>query len=100
MTKAINLLAWSGWILALIGIPLLIWLLNRYTSAEWPFQYPKQHNYSMQCQYPTRPLVNGQCDNSDPCDPETIKDPQLHGNCRDALPAPVLEPQPYIGPGK
>ena len=35
-----------------------------------------------QCQYPTRPLVNGKCDNSDPCDPETIKDPVLHGDCK------------------
>lgn len=34
-----------------------------------------------QCQYSERPLVNGQCDNSDPCDPTTIKDPVLHGNC-------------------
>lgn len=34
------------------------------------------------CQYPTRPLVNGACDNSDPCDPTTIKDPILHGDCR------------------
>lgn len=33
------------------------------------------------CQYPTRPLANGECDNSDPCDPTTIKDPELRGDC-------------------
>jgi len=34
------------------------------------------------CQYPTRPLnQDGSCDNSDPCDPSTIKDPELHGDC-------------------
>lgn len=37
---------------------------------------------TLNCQYPTRPLVNGSCDNSDPCDPTTIKDPVLHGDCR------------------
>jgi len=25
------------------------------------------------CQYPTRPLVNGRCDNTDPADPTKIK---------------------------
>lgn len=35
-----------------------------------------------QCMYPARPLTKeGSCDNSDPCDPTTIKDPELHGNC-------------------
>lgn len=39
------------------------------------------HDATSNCQYPMRPLVNGQCDNSDPCDPTTIKDPELHGDC-------------------
>ncbi len=33
------------------------------------------------CQYSERPLVNGQCNNSDPCNPSSIKDPELHGDC-------------------
>ncbi len=27
-----------------------------------------------ECQYPNRPYTNGQCDNTDPCDPTNIKD--------------------------
>ena len=50
------------------------------TSAEAP-----------QCQYPTRPLKDGNCDNSDPCDPTTLKDPVLHGDCA-PQPAPVSPP--------
>lgn len=34
------------------------------------------------CQYPQRPLVNGGCDNTDPCDPETLNVPGLWGACR------------------
>lgn len=47
------------------------------------------------CQYPTRPLVDGQCDNSDPCDPMTLKDLVLHGDCAD----PVVMPEklPTVG---
>lgn len=37
---------------------------------------------TLNCQYPLRPLINGQCDNSDPCDPTTLKDPELYGQCR------------------
>lgn len=50
------------------------------------------------CQYPTRPLVNGQCDNSDPCDPATVKDPGLGGNCAKS-PEPATEEfeQPILG---
>ena len=52
-----------------------------------------------QCQYPTRPLVDGKCDNSDPCDPETIKDPVLQGDCRPSVPetrkVETVEPVEY-----
>lgn len=37
---------------------------------------------TLNCQYPLRPLVNGSCDNSDPCDPSTLKDLDLLGACR------------------
>lgn len=30
--------------------------------------------YHEECQYPPRPYVNGQCDNTDPCDPTNIKE--------------------------
>lgn len=52
---------------------------------------------TQQCQYPERPLVNGECDNSDPCDPSTTKDPVLHGDCADKpKPTPQPEPQPVV----
>ncbi len=47
------------------------------------------------CQYSERPLnPDGSCDNSDPCDPTTIKDPALHGDCSPKIeePAPVVQP--------
>lgn len=34
------------------------------------------------CQYPGRVYEDGTCNNSDPCDPETLKDPVLQGDCR------------------
>lgn len=43
-----------------------IWINNRVNAMV-------QEVTPEQCQYPTRPLVNGQCDNSDPCDPTRIK---------------------------
>lgn len=47
------------------------------------------------CQYPDRYYEDGSCNNSDPCDPETIKDPVLKGDCRDILPT---EPEPVQTP--
>lgn len=35
------------------------------------------------CQYPGRYYPDGSCDNSDPCDPTTLKDPVLQGRCKD-----------------
>lgn len=40
------------------------------------------------CQYSERELVNGQCDNSDPCDPERIKIDG--GKCADD---PTIKPE-------
>lgn len=34
---------------------------------------PDSVNIPQDCQYPTRPLVNGRCDNTDPADPTKIK---------------------------
>jgi len=46
------------------------------------------------CQYPARPLVDGQCDNSDPACPETIK--WDGGNCTapESLENDVVAPAP------
>lgn len=48
------------------------------------------------CQYPVRPLnPDGSCDNSDPCDTTTIKDPELHGNCKPVDPKPLEQEQKF-----
>lgn len=62
-----------------------IWINNRVNAMV-------QEVTPEQCQYPTRPLVNGQCDNSDPCDPTTLKDPVLHGDCAPASKVDVTSP--------
>lgn len=64
----------------------------------------KTHNSTVvvdrECQYPGR-LTNTPeaCDNSDPCDPETLDDPKLTGACRDSLPTePAAQPAPIEEP--
>ena len=50
------------------------------------------------CQYPTRPLsASGECDNSDPFDPSTLKDPVLHGDCAPEE-SPTQAPAPLTAP--
>lgn len=78
--------------LAAILISTIAIIVNvvRLVTAE-PEQQPIT---SQQCMYPTRPLVDGKCDNSDPACPETIKDDA--GNCgtpqSTVTPAPVETP--------
>lgn len=50
-----------------------------------------------QCQYSERPLVDGQCDNSDPSCPENIKNDG--GNCVEPEAEVVVE-QPKLEPAK
>lgn len=70
--------------LILIGVLLVAQVLGRQVNAAIPED----------CQYPQRPLVNGNCDNSDPCDPTTLKTPGLWGKCK-----PVQEPEkPFVIP--
>ena len=64
---------------------------NPPASVNTPQQAPAQAQATIpapkvfddsNCQYPGRLTnVNG-CDNSDPCDPTTLKDPTLTGACR------------------
>lgn len=58
----------------LLDVAVIICLL---LINEWR-QYNPNNRVSAQgstdlCQYPTRPLINGECDNSDPCDPTLIR---------------------------
>lgn len=53
--------------------------------------YGTAHSQS-NCEYPNRPLINNQCDNSDPCDPTTIKE-DTGGSC---TPEPVVIPTPVV----
>lgn len=56
---------------------------------------------TVNCMYPMRPLVNGACDNSDPCDPETLSVPGLWGDCELlTYDMPVLDYVPPAGGGK
>lgn len=45
--------------------------------------------YEGNCQYYDRYNADGSCDNSDPCDPETLKT-ELRGKCKDD---PSVQPQ-------
>lgn len=71
-------------VIALIGG--MVWIYNRVSA---------QTVTPEQCQYPTRPLVNGQCDNSDPACPETIKEDG--GNCGVST-SPSVPKDPQVTP--
>lgn len=62
----------------LLVLCLACWILvNRYARAEFPFEPAGAsggQGYADRCQYPFRDLRNGQCDNSDPACPETLKE--------------------------
>lgn len=55
----------------------------------------------LNCQYSERELVNGQCDNSDPCDPERIKidggkcidDPTIKPEQKEPIKEPTDKPK-------
>lgn len=78
--------------LIFIGLVALIFLamnLIRIEDAPDPAGAMQQN-----CQYEGRLYPDGSCDNSDPCDPETLKDPVLRGDCRSAKPAdPIVVPE-------
>lgn len=72
--------------LFIISLALVISLGSIISSAYIARPSTGQAVVPAECQYETRPLINGQCDNSDPACPETLKDPVLHGNCPVAIP--------------
>lgn len=96
-------------LIVLLLIFLIILVLDR-RPADGQFLPDQQP----QCMYPARPLIEGRCDNTDPCDPERIKIDG--GRCvdkdapavdieGDIEPLPVvIEPAPTelpdTGPGK
>lgn len=76
------LLAITFIVVMFVGVVLVI----RIVWSDTPEKYSISQ-VATNCQYP-----NGGCDNSDPCDPETSKDPQLAGDCADSRPAQPIEP--------
>lgn len=69
-----------------------IGLLSKGAAEPLPVLLPEQ------CinQYPLRPVVDGQCDNSDPACPETIDIDG--GNCGEVTPPVVETPAPALKP--
>lgn len=71
-----------------LGLVLVATTLGRQVSAAVPED----------CQYPQRPLTpQGGCDNSDPCDPTTLKVDGLWGKCRPEMKeiSPMNPNRPY-----
>lgn len=82
LNKLLIIIAVLGPVIALTGYE----ALNRYARAEWPFAVASAHNQTQTvdgCMYPVRPLANGQCDNTDPACPETIKEDG--GQCHESV---------------
>lgn len=65
-----------------------------YTVADYRAARGMIDDYQSQCQYPTRPLVDGHCDNSDPAVPEDIKsEVQISDNKITEVQAQAPEPR-------
>jgi hypothetical protein len=84
------------------GVAIVFFILVAIFSNASAQNEPAQPFDHSKCQYPYRTTnpVNG-CDNSDPCDPETLKEP-LGGACKEpqqevnATSQNIEEPYQYI----
>ena len=85
-------------ILAVYGV--LMWIYyttpdNRddfFTDRDYEIMQPIERE-EQHCQYLYRRHPDGSCDNTDPCDPATLKDPVLAGDCRPAEEYETEEPE-------
>lgn len=75
--STLDIVAIIGWALVpLMIISYWVWCMTDPTPNKPSFSVAVQ-----ECQYPGRYNPDGTCDNTDPCDPESIKDPILEGRC-------------------
>lgn len=81
--------------LAVVLIMAIAILINAVRLASAQPQPLPEPTTSEQCMYPVRPLVDGQCDNTDPACPETIKIDG--GNCNKPA-VPTVTPTPIEEP--